>query len=134
MPSFIIFLFWCFATLVAANLSSSDFVGFNKDDGEQHMYLIKYKFSKFVPGSQFAVHCTSPGCDDVYEDAVGHHFFESVDAALRWMTAEKRTEKNIIGLFKLTPLNITRKVAGTQKVVRNVPTEVDENMYEWIEE
>jgi hypothetical protein len=70
----------------------------------------------------------------VYEDAVGHHFFESVDAALRWMTAEKRTEKNIIGLFKLTPLNITRKVAGTQKVVRNVPTEVDENMYEWIEE
>jgi hypothetical protein len=47
---------------------------------------------------------------------------------------EKKTENDIYGVYKLEPVQITRMHMGSRRVTRDVPTEVEESVFEWVKQ
>jgi hypothetical protein len=69
-----------------------------------------------------------------FVDVPAYMYFSSVETALCWITREKKTENDIYGVYKLEPVQITRMHMGSRRVTRDVPTEVEESVFEWVKQ
>jgi hypothetical protein len=63
----------------------------------------------------------------------GHQFFKTIGDALEFINKEKRLEKDVFQLYELSPVLIERVHAGSHIVKRDIPTEIEEPVFKWIQ-
>jgi hypothetical protein len=95
-------------------------------DNGGHMFLVKYKVQE-----QVMPHYMLANPRPYMQDVPAYKCFSSVETAVCWITSENKSESDIYGVYELKPIQLERVQTGTQRVTRNVPTEVEEPVFEW---
>jgi hypothetical protein len=62
----------------------------------------------------------------------GAKHFEQLEDALRYIGKITERGDNKIDLYELKPIQLSRVQTGTREVTRDVPTKVDEPVFEWV--
>lgn len=56
--------------------------------------------------------------------------FDTLEGSLNWLNDNPHVD--LVGVYKLEKIAIEHKKMGTQKVVKDVPTEVEEDVMKWV--
>jgi len=98
-----------------------------KRDNGGHMFLVKYKVQE-----QVMPHFMLANTEPYMQDVPAYKFFSSVETAACWITSENKCESDIYGVYELKPIQISRVQTGIREVTRDVPTKVEEAVFEWV--
>lgn len=123
---------WSFFACVALTGS----FGVEEDDLDgTWSVLVKYKTKKENFHFRYLMVCGdgTDDCNTIYYMAPAYKFFQNVQDALAWLVSENKSEQDIYGVYTLTPYQTARVQTGTRLVTRNVPTEVEEPVFEWVQ-
>lgn len=99
------------------------------DQDDSWNVLVKYKVKE-----QRYPHFMVADPKPYFVDVPAFKFFQTVQDALAWLGSENKSEQDIYGVYTLTPYETARVHAGTRRVTRNVPTDVEEPVFEWVQQ
>jgi hypothetical protein len=94
------------------------------DNDSPKSFVIQHKIIERCPFIHSMVHDFDRKCKKITSI-----MFDSLEDSLEWLN---HNPVDLVGVYKLKKIDIEHKKMGTQKVIKDVPKEVEEDVMKWV--